>query len=235
MRSILATLGPDTGPLAAVAALVLVLVLAVGPIWAAVVGAAVLAGLIGARRSADRRMRTGLALQLPELAAGLAATLAAGRSLRQALQRAATETPPPLGREIERAVEEIEVGARVEDALERMAVRLGERDLQILATAIMVQRIAGGNLARSLGDLAGRLEERRRLQAEVSTATAQARMTAWLVALLPALGAVVVEGAAPGTLVRTLGHGPGLALTITSFSIQGAGALLVAHIVRSVR
>ncbi len=235
MRVALERIGPSSGPFAALAALVLILAIAAGPAWAAAVGAAVLAGLAGARRSADRRARAALARQLPELAAGLAATLAAGRSLRQALQRAAAETPAPLGNEIGRAVEEIEVGARVEDALERMASRLGERDLRILATAIMVQRTAGGNLARSLGDLASRLEERRRLHTEVSTATAQARMTAWLVALLPALGAVVVEGAAPGTLVRTLGHGPGLALAIASFSIQGVGAFLIARIVRSVR
>lgn len=227
--------GPAVGPAAALAALILIVGATAGPVAGALAAGIVLVAFVAAQRAARQRSRRQLALQLPEFAASLAAVLGAGRSLRQALERAATETPEPLASHLAVAVDDISLGARVEDALEQMAARLGERDLRILATAIMVQRVSGGNLARSLGELAGRLEERRRLEAEVATATAQARMTAWCVGLLPVVGAVIVEGVAPGMLARTLGHGVGLALAIASLTIQASGALLVARIVRSVR
>ncbi len=79
-----------------------------------------------------------------------------------------------------------------------------------MVTAILVQRRTGGNLARALAALSGRLEERAQLGRELQGATAQARMTAWLVAALPLGGGVLTELAAPGTLARTLGAGPGL-------------------------
>ena len=78
-----------------------------------------------------------------------------------------------------------------------------------MTTAILVQRRTGGNLALALGRLSDRLEERAQLARELRGATAQARMTAWLVAALPLAGGALTEMVAPGTLARDLGQGPG--------------------------
>ena len=127
---------------------------------------------------------------------------------------------------------ELELGSRLEAALEGLAERVPAHDLRIMVTAILVQRRTGGNLARALGALSDRLEERARLARELRGATAQARMTAWLVAALPLGGAVMTEIAAPGTLARTLGQGIGSRPPGASAGLYALGVLGIRRIGR---
>ena len=193
---------------------------------------AVVAGAVALVRPEDRRRLTRVEEQLPGIAQQIAAALAAGLSLRQALTRAARDAPEPARSEIAVAVAELELGARLEAALEGLAERVPAHDLRIMVTAILVQRRTGGNLARALAALSDRLEERARLARELRGATAQARMTAWLVAALPLAGAVMTELAAPGTLSRTLGQGVGPMLLAASAGLYGVGVLVIRRIGR---
>ncbi len=183
-------------------------------------------------RSCDRRYVERVAGQLPQVCHQLAAALAAGLSLRQALARAARDAPEPIAGELAGAVDELALGARLDGVLEGMAARVPARDLRVLVTAILVQRRTGGNLARALATMADRLEERARMARELRGATAQARMTAWLVAALPLGAGVMAEIAAPGTLARTFGAGPGPALLAVSSALYGIGVAWVRHIGR---
>ena len=182
--------------------------------------------------SADARYLSRVARQLPGVADQLAGALGAGLSLRQAIGRAARDAPEPAAGELRGLAGDLAVGARVDEALERFADRLPDRDLGIMVTAILVQRRTGGDLARALGDIGARLEERARLARELRGATAQARLTAWLVAALPAVAGLAVEAAAPGTLSRALGHGPGLALLLVAGALQVVGVVLIRRIAR---
>jgi tight adherence protein B len=201
--------------------------------FAGLVGAvAVAAGALALVRSADRRHLARVERQLPGVAQQLAAAIHAGLSLRQALARSARDAPDPIRAELERAVGELALGGRLEGALEGLAERLPAHDLRIMVTAILVQRRTGGNLARALADLSGRMEERAQLERELRGSTAQARMTAWLVAALPVAGGAIAELAAPGTLVRILGSGPGPALLLTSTTLYAVGLLWIRRIGR---
>jgi tight adherence protein B len=192
----------------------------------------VLAGARTLLASADRRYVLRVAGQLPVVAQQLASGLGAGLSLRQSLARAARDAPEPAAAELRRLVAELELGARVEEALGALLERLPDPDLRIMVTAIVVQRRTGGNLARALGELAERLEERIRLARELRGATAQARMTGWIVAGLPLVGGVMAELAAPGLLARTLGRGPGLALLAAAAALILVGTLWIRRIGR---
>jgi tight adherence protein B len=202
------------------------------PILTALVPIAVVAAARAVLASADRRHLARVAAQLPDVARQLAGAVAAGLSLRQAIGRAAAESPRPVAGELERVAAELALGARLEEALDGLARRLPDPDVGILVTAILVQRRTGGNIARALGDLARRLDERTRLARELRGATAQARATAWMVAALPALGGLALELAAPGVLVRTLGRGPGLLLLVVAAGLEFAAVLLVRRIAR---
>jgi tight adherence protein B len=202
------------------------------PVAAVVGAAAVGVGAISVVRSADRRYLARVERQLPGVAQQLAAAIHAGLSLRQALARAARDAPEPTRAELRRAVAELALGGRVESALEGLAARLPAHDLRIMVTAILVQRRTGGNLARALAGLSGRMEERAQLARELRGSTAQARMTAWLVAALPVAGGAMAEIAAPGTLVRILGSGPGPALLLASTTLYAAGLLWIRRIGR---
>ena len=229
-------LGPDAfvALVAAAAALAAALALAAtrSPLAVPVAAAVVVGAAAGVVRSADRRHLARVESQLPGVAQQLAAALQAGLSLRQALARAARDAPEPCCEELRRAVDELALGSRLESALEALAARVPAHDLRIMVTAILVQRRTGGNLARALSALAVRLEERAQLARELRGATAQARMTAWLVAALPLGAGVMAELAAPGTLARVLGEGPGLPLLAVSASLYGAGVLWIRRIGR---
>lgn len=229
-------LGPDLfvalAALAAVVSAALAYAALRLPLAAPVAAGAAIAAAASLVRSADRRHLARVEEQLPGIAQQIAAALAAGLSLRQALTRAARDAPEPARAEFVQAVAELELGTRLEAALEGLAERVPAHDLRIMVTAILVQRRTGGNLARALGALSDRLEERARLARELRGATAQARMTAWLVAALPLAGAVMTEIAAPGTLARTLGQGVGPLLLGASAGLYGLGVLGIRRIGR---
>lgn len=200
-----------------------------------VVPAAVGAAGLGTRAllaSTDRRYLRRVAAQLPATSGALASSVSAGLSLRQAISRAARDAPEPIRGELGRVSDELALGARLEESLDALADRLPDPDLRIMVTAILVQRQTGGNLARALADLAERLDERVRLEREVRGATAQARMSAWLVAGLPAAGGAVIELAAPGALARALGQGIGLVILSLALALGVTGVLLIRRLAR---
>jgi tight adherence protein B len=199
------------------------MVLLVGPVVALVAWRVALSLI-------DRAHMRRVADAMPGVALMLGSAVAAGLSLRQAIVRAARDTPDPLGVHLRTVSAELDLGARVDDALGRLHERLPDPDLGLLVTAILVQRRTGGDLARALRDMSSRLEERRRLAREVRGATAQARATAWMVAALPLLGAALAESASPGLIARSLGHGVGLAILIVSVALQAAGVLIIRRI-----
>lgn len=192
-----------------------------------------LAGIVALRvvlSAADRRYMRRVAEAMPAVAQQLAGAVAAGLSLRQALMRAARDTPDPLGAELRTSASEMDLGARVDDALAALATRLPDADLGLLVTAILVQRRTGGDLARALRDMSGRLEERARLARELRGATAQARATAWMVAALPVMGAALAEAAAPGLIARTASTPLGAGVLVASVGLQVLGIVLIRRI-----
>lgn len=222
----------------AVLGVVAAMLIAGGAIWlvlgtapgAGLAGALVAAGAVAFVRSADRRYLARFRSQLSLVAQQLSGGLAAGLSLRQSIERTARDVPAPASHEFGRLATELRLGARVEPALAAFAERLDDPAVRLLITAIVVQRSVGGNLAEGLARLATQLDDRERLAREARSATAQARMSAWLVAGLPVVGGLAVELAAPGTLERTLGHGPGRMLLALAAALEFVGVALVRRI-----
>jgi tight adherence protein B len=134
------------------------------------------------------------------MALALADAMTGGHSLRGALGEAARAVPGPAGRELARVAGELAAGARTDSALEALRVRARSERLDTLVTACLLQRRAGGDLARLLRDCARSFEDHARLAGEVRTATAQARFTGAIVVFLPAGGALLAELASPGFL-----------------------------------
>jgi tight adherence protein B len=178
-------------------------------------------------RGLERRYPRRVAEQLPGVSRHLADGLGAGLSFRQALDRAAADAPEPVRGELAVMSAELAMGARSGRALEAFASRVPHPDVEMLTCAVLVHGNVGGNLARVLADLSERLDDRARLAKELRGATAQARMTAWLVGALPVGGAVVLEIAAPGTLRHTLGEGLGLLISAVAAAMFVFGLALI--------
>ena len=120
--------------------------------------------------------------------------------MRGALGEAAEAVPGAAGYELRRARAELAAGARTEAALEALRSRARSPRLDSLVAACLLQRSAGGDLARLLRGLARSFEDQSRLEDEVKAATAQARFTGLVVVLLPLAGAGLAELASPGFL-----------------------------------
>ena len=164
---------------------------------AAAAGPWAVARLLRARRERYRRaVDEGAAAA----AIALADALGGGHSLRGALSEAAEAVPGATGYELRRARSELEAGARTEVALEALRARARSPRLDSLVAACLLQRRAGGDLARLLRGLARSFEDQSRLEDEVKAATAQARFTGLVVVLLPLAGAGLAELASPGFL-----------------------------------
>ena len=119
----------------------------------------------------------------------VANALRAGFSFMQAFELIAREMDAPIGREVQKVVNEVNVGVTLETALENMQKRVESPDFELVVTAVLIQRQVGGNLAQILDTISGTIQERVRMRREVMALTAQGRMSGIVLALLPvALG-----------------------------------------------
>ncbi len=153
------------------------------------------ARVLAARR---RRYRRAVDAGVAQMALALADALSGGHSLRGAIAEAAGGVDGAAGHELRRAAGELAAGATTDEALEAMRSRAPSARLDALVAACLLQRRAGGDLARLLRENARAMEDQSRLEDEVGAATAQARFTGLIVVMLPLGGGLLAELASPG-------------------------------------
>jgi tight adherence protein B len=139
------------------------------------------------------------------MAVSLADAIGGGHSPRGAVWEAARSVAGPAGHELRRVANELSTGAPTDGALEAMRMRARSHRVDTVVAACLLQRQAGGDLARLLRQCARGFEDQSRLEDEVRSATAQARFTGLIVVLLPVGGALLAELASPGYLVGLWG------------------------------
>ncbi len=127
--------------------------------------------------------------QLPEALTMISNSLKAGFGLLQAMNVAAEQMSHPISTELGRTIHEMNIGSSAEESLLGLSERSGSYDLDIVVTAIVVQRSVGGNLGEILDTVAETMRERIRIRGEIATLTGQQMLTGIVIGLLPvALG-----------------------------------------------
>ncbi|HEV3090264.1 MAG TPA: type II secretion system F family protein [Candidatus Cybelea sp.] len=122
----------------------------------------------------------------------MAGGLRVGLALRQALAIVIDELPDPARYEFRRVVGQANLGMSVYDAMDTMAKRMPSHESLMIARVFRVQSETGGDLARILDQLAETIKDRRHVGRKVSALTAEGRMSAWVLMLIPvALGAFI--------------------------------------------
>lgn len=139
---------------------------------------AVLVSLINKRKKQIGR-------QLPEALNILSNGLRAGLSLSQSMSVAGREMDKPMSQEMKKIVRDNLVGMEMEEALGAFAERIDDPDIDILITAILIQRQVGGNLAEVLDTISSTIRERIKLSGEVKAMTAQGRISAVIISVIP--------------------------------------------------
>lgn len=166
-------------------AVALVLLLLLGPLFAVVF---LVAGLKLPDVYLDRRVKKRkkkFTSQLPDTLNLLSSSLKAGYALLQGVEAVGEEMPDPMGSEMRRIMSEARLGAQLDHAFDDSAKRVGSLDYDWAVMAIKIQREVGGNLAELLQSVGETMIERERLRRDVSTLTAEGRMSAYILAALP--------------------------------------------------
>ncbi|QRG68214.1 type II secretion system F family protein [Brevibacillus choshinensis] len=123
--------------------------------------------------------------QLSDVCRLLANSLRAGMTLSQGIELVAKEIPQPAGQEFSRMARELQLGVSFDRALTDMEKRIPTRDFRIFAATLFIQRRAGGNLSEVLQEMAETLEDRRIVNQEIKTMTAEQRYVSILVPIMP--------------------------------------------------
>jgi len=137
---------------------------------------------VGSKKSA--RMRH-FDAQLVDLLGLLSNSLKSGYGLMQSFEFAGRQMSPPIALEIRRMLRDANLGMSAEEALNAMGERIDSRDLDMVLTAVNIQRAVGGNLAEILDKVAFTMRERERIRGEIITLTSQQRMTGIVIGGLP--------------------------------------------------
>jgi tight adherence protein B len=122
---------------------------------------------------------------LPEAVDLMARGLRAGHAVPAVLEMVGREIGEPLAGEFRVLHEEQNLGLPLRDAILNLVDRVPRDDMRFLATAILLQKETGGNLAQILDKTAALARERSRLYGQLRIYTAQGRITGWILCAAP--------------------------------------------------
>jgi tight adherence protein B len=137
----------------------------------------------------------------------------AGFAFGQSVDVAAKRIGPPISVELNRMLLDINLGGSTEEALNALNERIGSDDVDMLVTAILIQRSSGGNLAEILESIGETIQERERIHGEIKTLTSSQRLTGWILSLWPAALALLFFAIAPSVMSLLWTTSAGLVLT----------------------
>ena len=138
-------------------------------------------------RSKKKQRMAQFEKQLPEALGLIARALRAGHAFTSGMKLAADEFNDPLGPEFEDTLDEINFGQSVTVALKNLVRRVDCPDLNFFVVSVILQRETGGNLAEIIEGLAHLIRKRFKFKGKVRTLTAEGRLSAIILYILPVL------------------------------------------------
>lgn len=170
--------------------------------------------------------------QLPDILGLWVNSLRAGFSTLQSLEAISREAPEPSAVEFRRVVREVQLGLPQEEALGHLMDRMPSEDLDLVITAVNIQREVGGNLAEILEIISHTIRERIKLKGEIRVLTSQGRITGYVIGGLPiilALFLMLVNPSYMGNLFND--HFCGWPMLAIGLGLIGAGTAVIQRIV----
>jgi tight adherence protein B len=148
-------------------------------------------------RMKARKRRNTFDDQLADVLGGIASSLKAGHSFNQALAAMAKDCPNPTSEEFQRVMTESRLGMPVEDALQRMADRMGSADFEFAVTTVNIQRTVGGSLADILEMVGDTVRNRQQFRKKVKALVSMGQMSAYVLLGMPVFIAAALTVISP--------------------------------------
>jgi tight adherence protein B len=134
--------------------------------------------------SKEKRLEK-IELQLPDALDMMSRAMRAGHAFPSALQMVGNESPLPIADEFKLTFDEINYGIPLQEALLNLATRVPSTDLGYFVIAVLIQRETGGNLSEVLDKISKLIRERLKLLATIKVLSAEGRLSAWILTILP--------------------------------------------------
>jgi tight adherence protein B len=180
---------------------------------------------------AARRRIAKIEKQLVELLMMMSNSLKAGFGLMQAVDQAARQIEEPIASELRQLARDTQIGSTVEEAVTAFGRRIGSYDLEIVVTAILVQRNVGGNLSEIFDNVAHTMRERERIKGEIATLTSQQKLTGIIIGSLP-IGLAVLFTIMNRDYMSVLWTEPiGRAMIAVGVLLEVVGVLIIRKII----
>jgi Flp pilus assembly protein TadB len=150
-------------------------------------GAAAMAAPVGLFRLAQSRYRSRFLDVFPDALDLIRRAVKAGLPVNEALGVAGREVADPVGSELRRALDQMQIGVQMVDAMQQVSNRVRVADFRFLLVALSLQGKTGGSLAETLGNLSGVIRARKALRLKAHALSAEAKASAAVLAALPFL------------------------------------------------
>lgn len=199
-----------------------------------ILGGAALAGVLPVLhviRQRHKRLKQ-MEVQLPDAVDMISRALRAGHAFSGALGMVGTEMKAPIGPEFRTTFEEINYGVALDEAMTNLAMRVPINDLRYFVIAVLIQRESGGNLAEILDTIGNLVRERLKLFDKIRVLSAEGRLSAWILGLLPFGTAAMIMVVNPD-FMRVLWEDPlGLRMVGGALVSMVSGVLWMRKIIR---
>ena len=169
--------------------------------------------------------------QLPDALQMLAGTARAGLSLPAAIRQVSTELAPPLQQELLLVQHEQRLGVSLDDALENLARRIPAQPVKLMVSAMRIANETGGGLAETLERTATTLRSQHAMALKIRALTAQGKLQAWVVGLLPVFLLWVLHRMEPEAMAQLWTTQLGWGVLAAVFVMEFIGVLLIRRIV----
>lgn len=170
--------------------------------------------------------------QLPEALEVMTRALRAGHPFNETLRIVSEEMDDPLAREFGLTFDEINYGGDVRFAMQSLLDRVPSLSLMAVVTSVLVQRETGGNLAEILQNISGVVRGRFRFQRRVRTLTAEGRLSAWILTLIPFVLFGIMAVVTPDYAMALVKEPGGLKLVFISLVLIFIGAFWIRKMLR---
>ncbi len=199
---------------------------------------AFLAGIIGwilpslvVKSKIKKRARL-LNEQLADALSMMSNSLKTGYSFFQAIDMVAEEMNGPIAEEFAVFKKEVNLGQNTEKAFENMIARVSSEDLELVITAVLIQRQVGGNLSEVLDNITETIRDRVRIKGELKTITAQGKISGIVISLLPVILCFVIYLINPTQMSMLFTRPLGQAMIAVAVVMELTGIILIRKVVR---
>lgn len=179
---------------------------------------------------ANRRMKQ-FTNQLGDAIAMMSNAIKSGFTFQQAMDIVAKEIKGPISEEFVRALNEIQLGVTLEEALEGICRRVKDDDFEMVAMSVVIQRQVGGNLSQILDTVGETIRDRIKLRGEIKSLTAEGVISGWTIALLPVIVGAFCNAANPDYFKGMLDTDFGKYLGIACLVSEIVGGLVIRWII----